>query len=124
MIDSSITLAKKQGIQIVTDFWGIRNVDNKWVSLNNLCCPLGAVLLEHQKVFLESELFRGTQPNIDLRDVRFQPALSIMNLFRVDMAWVNSFTHGLIDAKIRYYKYQSIRDLGYKYHQLYRVNDI
>jgi hypothetical protein len=123
-IDSSISFVKKQGIKIVTDFWGIRNVEDKWVSLNNMCCPLGAVLLEHQKIFLESQLFKGAQANIDLRDVRFNPAHSIINLFHVDIAWVNSFSHGLVDSKIRYYKYQSVRDLGYKYHQIYRANDI
>jgi|SRR5579885_1511615 len=114
-IADSVEDAQRSGIIIVTDKWGIRNIEDKWVCLNNECCPLGAVLLKHNLTFPESHFLYN--PPTDLRNVRFNPAYSISKLFDVDPEWVQSFFHGLINAKICWYNNESARQLGLQYYE-------
>ena len=116
-IAEAVEEAEQQGLIIVTNRWGIRNINDKWVSLAGECCPLGAVLLKHNLTFPESHFLYA--PPTDLRNVRFNPAYSIIKLFDVELEWVQSFFHGLYNSKICYYSDETARQLGLQYLQKY-----
>ena len=115
-ISDSVEDAQRSGIIIVTNKWGIRNIENKWVCLNNECCPLGAVLLKHNLTFPESHFLSH------LQNVRFNPAYSITQLFDVDLEWIHSFFHGLFNAKVCWYGNDVARQLGLQYYQKFGSN--
>jgi hypothetical protein len=117
-IDEAIEEAQQSGIEIVCHIWGIQNINNQWKLNNNKCCPLGAVLLKHQTIFL-AEDFLYVPKCIDLRDVRFNPTHSICELFKVSPEWVYAFFHGITNSKIGYYSDDAARRLGYKYHMIF-----
>jgi hypothetical protein len=116
-IAEAVDEAEQQGIIIVTDRWGIRNVEHKWICLASQCCPLGAVLLKHNLTFPESHFLYN--PPTDLRNVRFNPSYSIIKLFDVEPEWINSFFHCLFNSRVCYYGDQVARDLGLEYFQKY-----
>lgn len=116
-IADAVEDAQRSGIIIVTHKWGIRNIENKWVCLNNECCPLGAVLLKHNLTFPESHFL------VHLQNVRFNPAYSITQLFDVDLEWIHSFFHGLFNSKICWYGNDQARQLGLEYYQKFSSNN-
>lgn len=117
MIDEAVEQAQQRGITIVHDKWGIRNIDNEWVCLDNYCCPLGTTLLKHQYIYREEQLFKGGQPNIDLRNVRFNPFHSLIALFKVEEDWFISFMAGISNSHVGYYSDFKAYDLGFKYYK-------
>lgn len=114
-IDDAVGDAQQHGIEIVGHIWGIQNIENKWVLNKNQCCPLAAVLLKHQIIFLEDH-FLYVPRAIDLRDVRFNPTYSICEFFKVSPEWVCAFFHGINNSKIGYYSDEVAHALGYKYY--------
>jgi len=118
-IADAVEEAEQQGLVIVNDRWGIRNIEHKWVCVGGVCCPLGAVLLKHNLTFPESHFLYN--PPTDLRNVRFNPSYSITQLFNVDLEWINSFFHGLMNSKIGYYSNLEAHKLGLIYFEKVRL---
>lgn len=121
VIESSVEIAQQKGLSIVAHKWGIRLIEDKWVCRSGSCCPLGAVLLDHQLVFLKDDpsLFSGGTVGIDLRDVRFNPSFCIIELLKVDYTWLEAFYIGIQNLKLGYYSDRKAHDLGLKYYHKY-----
>jgi hypothetical protein len=114
-ISEAVEEAQRNGIKIVTDKWGIRNIENKWTCLNGECCPLGAVLLKHNLTFPASDFPK------EMWTLPYNPSYSIIKLFEVDIEWIQSFFHGLFNSKICWYGNQKSRDLGLEYFKKFGV---
>lgn len=112
-IKSAIVQANRDGIKIVTNCWGIRNINGKWICTNGVCSPLAAVLLYNPNPLSEDQF------SIGYKSLFCQPHFALATIFKVNFGWLKSFTHGMINSEIGFFSNKEARDLGYKYYQIF-----
>lgn len=116
IIEECVDKAYQNGFKIVNHIWGVHPVNDQWVSSNKMCCPLGAVLLKYNTLPPPDLFWKGAMPNSDLREIRYNPAYSIIHLFKVDFSWIKSFWYGILNQKIGYAVCDEAQQLGFKFY--------